>query len=85
MGASQCQTLSCKEPEILENSKEHLPVFCLLIRVLLAQKFTYITYLFGKQDSFIHFLYMALAGLMLHESSGHFLLVGHLKSFGKEG
>ena len=37
MGASQCQTLSCKEPEILENSKEHLPVFCLLIRVLLAQ------------------------------------------------
>ena len=85
MGASQCQTLSCKEPKILENSKEHLPVCCLLIRVLLAQHFTYITHLLGKQiDSFICFL-VILAGfkLVLLESGGRFLPVG--KSFRKEG
>ena len=87
--------LSCEEPKILENSKEYLPVFCLLIRVLLAQQFTYITHLFGKQiDSLIGFL-MALAGFvsasLVLESGGprhcrdggRFLPEG--KSFGKEG
>ena len=86
MGASQCQTLSCKEPKILENSKEYLPVFCLLIRVLLAQQSTYITHLFGKQiDSLICFL-MAFGWLrasLVLESGGRFLPEG--KSFGKEG
>ena len=83
MGASQCQTLSCKEPKILENSKEHLLVCCLLIRVLLAQHFTYITHLLGKQiDSFVCFL-VTLASLVLLESGSRFLPVG--KSFCKEG
>ena len=83
MGASQCQTLSCKEPKILENSKEHLLVCCLLIRVLLAQHFTYITHLLGKQiDSFVCFL-VTLAGLVLLESGSRFLPVG--KSFRTEG
>ena len=84
MGASQCQTLSCKEPKILENSKEHLLVCCLLIRVLLAQHFTYITHLLGKQiDNFVSCFHVTLAGLVLLESGSRFLPVG--KSFRKEG
>ena len=76
MGASQCQTLSCKEAKILENSKEHLLVCCLWIRVLFAQHLTYMTHLLGKQiDSFVSFL-ETLAGLVLLESGGRFLPVG---------
>ena len=82
MGASQWQTLSCKEPKILENTKEHLLVCCLLIRVLIARHFTYITHLLGKQiDRYVCFL-VTLAGLVLLESDVCFLPVG--KSFRKE-
>ena len=66
------------------NSKEYLPVFCLLIRVFLAQQFTYITHLFGKQiDSLICYGIGWLRASLVLESGGRFLPEG--KSFGKEG